>query len=304
MSSDSFTEQAQPDTTRYVSREDIRDLMQARNGRASLMLAMNWLSIILTFAVPILWTNPFTIVLAILFLGGRMLGLGVLNHECAHRSFFSSPAANDFVGQWLTGAPLNVSVYAYRKVHMRHHRFAGSPDDPDQVFVKDYPITQARLRRKLWRDVSGQTGWRDLKFQMSRFSWQRNHPWVIFHVVLLSLLTLVGAPWAYAMWWAAELFVYPAILRIRQIGEHGIAADRNNTDVRMHTGTTLVSWWQRWLLAPNYVNYHVEHHRYAGVPNYNLPRLHKLLAQAGYFEDHSCLTHGYSGVLRRAVAVA
>jgi fatty acid desaturase len=32
------------------------------------------------------------------------------------------------------------------------------------------------------------------------------------------------------------------------------------------------------------VNYHIEHHLYASVPHYNLPRLHREMAQRGMLQ--------------------
>ena len=103
------------------------------------------------------------------------------------------------------------------------------------------------------------------------------------------------------MWWAAELTVYPLVVRLRQIGEHGVATDRSDLDPRMNTGTTLPSWWERLLIAPNHVYYHVEHHQYANIPPYNLHKLHTLLVERCYYDDYDCVANGFADVLRRAV---
>jgi len=105
----------------------------------------------------------------------------------------------------------------------------------------------------------------------------------------------------YALWWVSEIFVFPLLVRIRQIGEHGVASDRTDRAPRLNTGTTLVTWWERLLFAPNYVNYHVEHHQFASVPCYRLPLLHQKLKQGGYFDGYQCISSGYADVLRRAV---
>jgi fatty acid desaturase len=38
------------------------------------------------------------------------------------------------------------------------------------------------------------------------------------------------------------------------------------------------------LFAPHHVNYHAEHHLLMTVPSYNLPKMHRLLKERGYFE--------------------
>ena len=88
------------------------------------------------------------------------------------------------------------------------------------------------------------------------------------------------------------------------MGEHGVALDRLSSDPRQNTATTLVSFWERVLIAPNFVNYHVEHHVLAGVPCYNLAKLHRLLTERDYFGDVDCITHGYANVLRKATLPA
>jgi len=73
------------------------------------------------------------------------------------------------------------------------------------------------------------------------------------------------------------------------------------TDPLRNTRTTLVSWWERLLLAPNRVNYHLEHHLLMTVPLYKLPRLHRLLDERGLL-DGACVTRGYADVLRCAAS--
>ena len=65
--------------------------------------------------------------------------------------------------------------------------------------------------------------------------------------------------------------------------------------------TTRVAWWERLLIAPNYVNYHLEHHLSAAVPCYRLKPLHKLLTEKGFFDGFDCLSHGYVDVVKRAM---
>jgi fatty acid desaturase len=43
-------------------------------------------------------------------------------------------------------------------------------------------------------------------------------------------------------------------------------------------------WWERLFIAPNRVNFHLEHHLMVAVPHYNLPRLHRLLRERGVLE--------------------
>ena len=84
------------------------------------------------------------------------------NGETVYGAFFRTPKLNVFVGKWVSGAIAHVPLDLYRRYHLDHHKFAGTPDDPDKWMVKAYPVTRESLKRKLIRDVTGQTGFRDL----------------------------------------------------------------------------------------------------------------------------------------------
>jgi fatty acid desaturase len=72
-------------------------------------------------------------------------------------------------------------------------------------------------------------------------------------------------------------------------------------DPLRNTRTTLARWWERIFLAPNRVNYHLEHHLLMTVPHTNLPKLHRMLADRGLL-DGALVTKGYAAVLRRAAS--
>ena len=284
-----------------LSESEIKPFLVRSDLQAAWMVLFNFMVIGFAFALPILWLNPLTILVAMLLLGARQLGLAVIYHDCSHSVFFRTRWLNDFIGHWLCGGLLNTSLYAYRTYHLKHHRFAGTTDDPDMAIALAYPTTPASLKRKIIRDVTGQTGVKALKNQLKRFSLGRNAPFLLSQLLLLSILTAVGAPWAYLLWWAAYLLVHQLITRLRFMGEHGVALDRLSPDARENTCTTLVSWWERLLVAPNFVNYHLEHHLNAAVPCYRLAGLHDVLEARGFFDSHDCLSNGYREVLRKAV---
>lgn len=287
-----------------ISKEELRALSAPSDARAALGLAIEYALLAGAFAIAILLPNPLTILLGVLLLAGRQQALAVITHDCAHYHFFRSQKVNAFVGRWLAGAAMNVPLAAYRDYHLKHHRHAGTDQDPDRWMVAAYPVTPASIRRKFIRDITGQTGVRDTLREIKSFKWPQNAPWMVFNAVLFGVLASIGAAWAYLMWWAARLFVFPAIYRLRQVSEHGVVPDRDSADARENTGTTLLSWWERLFIAPAHVNYHLEHHMFAAVPPYNLGKLHRLLKSRGYYEGYDCLSYGFRDVLRRAVRQA
>ena len=287
-----------------LSAEEIAPFLVRSDLRAAWMVLTNAAIIAAAFALPVLWLNPLSVVLAVLLLGGRQLGLAVLYHDCSHGVFFRTRWLNDVFGHWIAGALLNTSMYAYRTYHLKHHRFAGTKDDPDLPLANSYPTTRASLQRKFTRDLTGRTGWKTIGAQLKRVRPVRNAPFLTAHAALIGILWLAGALWTYALWWIAHAVVYQVVLRLRFIAEHGVAVDRLGADVRQNTATTVLAWWERLFIGPNYVNYHLEHHLSAAVPCYRLADLHRLLAARDFFNRYDCLSNGYMDVLRKAARPA
>jgi fatty acid desaturase len=292
---------------------EIRELREMRDWRSWLSIAVDWTLVAASFALVAVWPHVLTVVVALFVIGGRQLGFAVLMHEAAHRTLLRERRWNDFVGNWLCAYPVWSDLHPYRPYHLQHHAKTWTEEDPDLPLATPFPVSRRSLRRKIWRDLSGQTGWKRLRATLrrdlgrSRGKVKRNfdaglgalHGVLITNGILLALLFLVGHPELYLLWIGAWLTTYSLAMRIRSIAEHGMVPDP--TDVLGQTRTTLARWWERLLLAPNRVNYHLEHHLVMTVPHYNLPRMHRLLRERGLLAD-ACVTSGYLGVLRLASA--
>ena len=115
---------------------------------------------------------------ALVLVGGRQLGLSILMHEAAHGLLHPKRKINNFVGQWLTGAATGSDLHSYRAYHLTHHRFTQQSEDPDLGLSAAFPTTPASMKRKVIRDLSGQTflkqrgnqfavAWKGLKAMLS-----------------------------------------------------------------------------------------------------------------------------------------
>ncbi len=293
------------------TREEMKSLLVVSDLRGALSVAINWATVAAALSVAAWWPNPLSIVVAIFVIGGRQLGLAVLMHEASHRTMFRNPRVNDGVGNWLCAYPVWSDLSTYRPYHLRHHAKNWTAEDPDLVLVQPFPTTAASLRRKMWRDLSGQTG---RKFAAG--AWRRSFErWragdadgrrafvgvLVTNALLLAVVSAAGAPWLYLLWGVAWLTTYPLFTRIRSIAEHAMVPDPS--DPLRNTRTTLARWWERIFFAPNRVNYHLEHHLLMTVPHYRLSQMHRLLAERGLL-DEALVTEGYPTVLRRAAALA
>jgi fatty acid desaturase len=118
---------------------------------------------------------------------------------------------------------------------------------------------------------------------------------------LLLTLALLTVGWiAYALWLAALMTAFQANLRIRNIAEHACTATGPG-DPFSHARTTRVGWIERATVAPYWVNYHIEHHLFMGVPCYRLSAAHRALITGGY-ADRMMIAPSYAAVLRTVTA--
>jgi len=301
------------DLKTYLTREEIQQFTKKDDAKAFQILALNWLAIFAILGVVYVWPNPLTIIFAMLFLPGRQLGLSVLMHDCGHKIFFESRERNDFYGQWFCANPMLQDIHSYARGHLKHHQHAGTEQDPDLSNYRNYPVSKESFQRKIQRDITGKTGIKLLKLilQVSLWSFSDDkekrkfaRPFIqelFVQVIFITVLTIFMSPWLYVLWMASWLTTYMLVVRLRQVAEHGAVPNLFELDPRKNTRTTIPNWLERALIAPNYVNYHLEHHFLASVPCYNLPKLHKLLKERGAYE-HTPIVYGYMRVLRDAVA--
>jgi fatty acid desaturase len=289
-----------------VSPRELRHWCRRSNWQGARMLAANWAMIAAIFAGVALWTNPLTILLGLFLLGGRQLGLAILMHECGHGTLFASRRANEWVGQWLCAYPILADMHRYAAGHLHHHRHAGTDHDPDLPNYQSYPVNRASFRRKIVRDLTGQTGWKLLtgRFSDGLFGSQPRENGTAGFALVVAVIFAVLAPFGHGalalMWPAAFLTTYLLFARIRQVAEHGGVPDRLDVDPRRNTRTTLPRWWERIFVAPNFVNYHLEHHLAAAVPCYRLPAFHHFLESRGVY-DTTAFPKGYPAVIRSVV---
>ena len=187
----------------------------------------------------------------------------------------------------------------YRKYHLKHHARTQQDDDPDLVLSAPFPITRPSFYRKIWRDISGRTGYAQRSAQIAsglkpretdggwgawatQFSDKLGGPFAA-NAVLFAGLALAGYWWLYPLLWLVPLLTFfQLFLRLRNIAEHAMVGDKD--DPFAHARTTLVDPITGTFLAPYWVNYHVEHHLLMWVPCYNLPKFHRFLMTGPHAE--------------------
>lgn len=289
--------------------EEWGPLAARSNWRGLVLVAAAWALILAAGAMFSLWPNPLTYILAVMIIGARQLGLAILMHDAAHGALHKNQSVNDWVGEWLCAAPVGAQLAPYRAYHLKHHRYTEQPEDPDLALSAPFPITRASLWRKVVRDLTGQTFF---KQRIAPFLGKRKleareggnvtanavHSFFIVNALMWGALALAGYWWAYPALWIVPMATwFPLVTRLRNIAEHAVVDTRE--DPFTHARTTLANPLERLFIAPFWVHYHGEHHVFMHVPCYNLPRAHRLLMEKGYW-SRMRIAGGYADVLRIA----
>ena len=272
-----------------------------------------WGMIALAMAFFVAWPNPLSFIVAVVVIGGRQLGLAILMHDAAHRALFKNTRLNDTLGAFLCGWPVGASLTLYRPYHLSHHRHTQQAQDPDLILSAPFPITRQSFWRKMRRDILGITGYqRRMDFFRMEMGddpspWQRlkklvaaEKHFLLSNLLIFAVTAAAGVWWAYlALWLLPLLTWYQVISRIRNIAEHAVVGD--NDDRLRNTRTTMANWGMRMVLAPYWVNYHLEHHLFVFTPCWKLPAAHRML-MAQDLGPRMELATGYLQVLRLATS--
>jgi len=301
---------ARLDPKDYFTAEEWAPLSRRSSWKGPAMIAHAWATIVAAGAMVVVW--PFTLPLAVMIIGTRQLGLAILMHDAAHGALHKNLKVNDWLSEWLTGG----GVHTYRPYHLTHHRFGQQSEDPDLSLSAPFPITRKSLRRKIVRDLTGQTFF---KARFGRFvarlkarkpgeplaplvvaEIKRHGRWLAVGAAVTAVAAPFGLWWVWPVLWVLpQATWYPLVTRLRNIAEHACIAE-NEPDPMRQARTTKANLLERLLIAPYYVNYHCEHHMFMHVPCYSLPRAHKILARKGVTERMLVEPGGYLKVLSLA----
>ena len=310
----------------YLSNDEIKMIMQKSNWKGALEIANTWGWIAFAFALSGLFPNPVTITVSLFIIGGKQLACAIILHDCSHDSMFTSNRLNTFIGNWFGAYPILHDLKKYRPYHTQHHINTGLADDPDLSLTKGYPTTAISMVRKFGRDLAGVSGAKAtfavifMQLGFIKYALNGTAEWlsqkgknmvsiistaaknlagpVAANLIMFGILYACGKPWLYLLWWGAMLTTFNFSLRVRSMAEHSMVEDRENP--QKNTRTTYANFIERILFAPHHVNYHAEHHLCMGAPSYNLPKMHRLLLERGFYKEGT-LEPNYWNVVKRAI---
>ena len=293
----------------YFSASEWAGLSARSSWKGLALVAHCWAVIALATVAAIRW--PILAPIAVMVIGARQLGLAILMHDAAHGALHPNLKVNDWVAEWLCGGGLK----SYRGYHLQHHKFAQQADDPDLVLSAPFPISRASFWRKVERDLTGRT-WFKQKFGRltaklrARLRGEpvlpilideirRQRRWLIFNGLAIVAFTMAGAWWGwFALWLLPRATWFQLVTRLRNIAEHARVA-KGEPDPLRHARSTRANWIERALIAPYWVQFHGEHHMFMHMPCWSLPRAGRLLDRSGV-KARMETAPGYLAVIRLA----
>ncbi len=293
------------------ARREIMALSGARPARFVAELVFTWASIAAFIAAGVYVDNLAVTLFCIFLIGTRQMALALLLHEQVHRLGMRSKYADWFINVFAVYPLFVTTVEDYAKVHLSHHKYCFTQDDPD--FLRKagdewtFPKSLGQLimiavkdltAMNLVRLIRGKTAPRTDEFTRRNPSpaWLR----IGFFVAAAGVLTALGGWTVFLIYWVVPaMTVTQLMVRWIAVCEH----EYNIENGTIHETTPLIqlTWWQRSLMPDLNFGLHAYHHMHPGVSFANLPKVHQIYKREGLV-DESAIFHGQGAYLKHLLA--
>jgi fatty acid desaturase len=238
---------------------------------------------------------PWWAVIAACYLHGTLfqfVGISGPGHELSHYTVFKTRALNSFFSR-LTGFITWNDYFSFRLSHNKHHQLTvhkgldGEVVLPQKITMLDWFYFFTFDFRKLYQSIKGlvmlsagiiKGDWAETimpKFMTKErrkvFGWAR--VLLVGHIILAGIFLYTG------QWFLIVIFTlapfYAQWLNILCASTQHAGMQPDVSDYRLCCRTVILNPFLAFLYCN--MNYHVEHHMYAAVPFYNLPKLRKAI---------------------------
>jgi fatty acid desaturase len=259
-------------------------------------LAADWLAIAGAVATSVVLESALALAGAVLVIGSRQRALMNLLHQASHGQLFSSRMANRWCGRLLVAFPLAMSLDAYRRTHLVHHRHLwDEAHDPKTIRYAALGLVSAprRVSRFAVRHLLGAMALLHVPFNVGTAVRAAGAPrseraaQIAFWAVVATVFVLTGTARELLWYWALPYFTTFQVIRYwAESAEHaGLRSENVWLATRNWTSAAPV----RWFLAPHSDSYHLAHHLVPSVPHYRLTELHvELMRIPEYAAGHQC----------------
>jgi fatty acid desaturase len=293
------------------AKREIMVLSGARPIRFAAELVLTWATIAALMAAGVYVDHWAVTLLCIFLVGTRQIALGLLLHEQVHRLGWRSKYADWLINVFAVYPLFVTTVEDYAKVHLSHHKYCFTKDDPD--FLRKageewtFPKPLAQLLAIALRDLTAMNLLRLIRGKTAHATTEfaRRNPspkWlrIGFFIAAAAVLTLVGGWKIFLLYWVVPaMTVTQLLVRWIAVSEHQYNIENGS----IHETTPLIelTWWQRLIMPDLNFGYHAYHHMHPGVSFSNLPKVHAIYKREGLV-DETAIFHGQWAYLKHLVA--
>ena len=284
-----------------LSKAELAPYCVRRDGVAGAWCAMVMAGVVGTVAFHQQLSTPLSFALAFVLMGGLQHHLATLQHDAIHYLLFSRRWLNDFVGRYLTGYPVGLTM-GYRRFHLAHHRHLGDEGDPDLPNYAGFPARLAKLLTVTARNLSGVSVWSQARAERSGDAPRELVGLAATQMAIFGAFALAGSWHLYFALWLLPLVTWTKTLsQLRNVVEHVDVPSGKEQCPRWRT--IYCGAIEGFFVAPLNFNYHAEHHLYPTVPFYNLPKLHSRLIEVPQYREQIDIQKGYLRFLLTRVLI-
>ncbi len=287
-------------------RKAAREFAGADDRRAWAELGVTVLLWVAGLAVGLVSIGTWWIMLPAILLTATMgLRIYMIQHDCLHRSFFSSREVNDVVGTLIS--PIAMTPYkATRYIHNLHHTYVSDLDRRDTfeiytMTLKEYEAASpwSRFRYRLYRTpltliLLGPFIFYLFIRRVPLYGFKTGVGDLILHnVMLAAMLTGIWyiAGWAGIGVWLASIYfattagaLIPYIVHNFEDIHWGTKPELDFETAALQ-GSSVLDWGPLYHLAVMNIGYHDLHHFNAKIPGYKLKAAHEELERRGLIES-------------------
>lgn len=229
-----------------------------------------WLSMGTPFWIPVGFV-------ASLFIAQLIRGLGAIAHDAVHGTVLKSKLGSYLIGV-VCWAPTGMAYTIYSNYHLHHHRITNTYPDVDNFVVTDYTKSPTVAKVMLLAVYSFAY---PIYFLFQMFRYRRRLTFakqVRMNIELLVFWGAVGAaayflPWQFMLFMFGLPFVFGTIFAsTTSLIEH---YEMEPGDDDAYSSRTYATKRHFLNFLWNNVSFHNEHHKYPGIPWYNLRSFHE-----------------------------
>lgn len=242
---------------------------------------------------------------AVLLAAAMGLRIYMIQHDCLHRSFFTSRRRNDITGTLLS--PIAMTPYkATRYIHGLHHTYVSDLERRDTFEIQTMTLAEwqaaprwKRLQYRVYRSpwiliVIGPFLLYAILRRMPLYGFKTGVGDLILHNLLLAgLLAVIWAAggWAGLLFWAAAVYLACAFGALIPYVVHNFENITWGTRPELSfkaaalEGSAVLDWGWLFDLVTMNIGYHDLHHLNAKIPGYRLREAHAALAAEGLLQS-------------------